>query len=145
MGAGCVQNPRSNRNNRVGYPKALRHVARVALGTDGFPSDMVDELDTLRVCATGFDDDVSRAERRLAAGATLVAGVFGESGEMPQPEVADWREWAQRRQRLCRERLVVDGRLVIERGRLMTADAASIHEEARSEAARLWSRMAGLE
>ena len=33
--AGCwlVQNPRSNRGNRVGYPSALRHSEKVALGT----------------------------------------------------------------------------------------------------------------
>jgi cytosine/adenosine deaminase-related metal-dependent hydrolase len=144
---GCwlLQNPRSNRNNRVGYPRALRDADRVALGTDGFPADMVDEFDTLRVCATGFDDDLVRAERRLFAGGRLVAGLFGERDVPPTPEAADWRDWAQRRQRQCRERLVVDGRTVVERGRLMTADAASILEEARSEAARLWARMTELQ
>src|ERR1051325_8785148 len=35
-----VQNPRSNEANRVGYPLALAASGRVALGTDGFPSDL---------------------------------------------------------------------------------------------------------
>jgi cytosine/adenosine deaminase-related metal-dependent hydrolase len=39
---GCwfVQNPRSNRQNQVGYPHGLGVAARVALGTDGFASNM---------------------------------------------------------------------------------------------------------
>ena len=144
---GCwlVQNPRSNRANQVGYPKALRHATHVALGTDGFPADMVEELDTLRVCATGFDDDLARAERRLPAGASLVAGLFGEaSGSGVSMNARDWRDWALDRQQRCLDRLVVAGRVVVEKGRLLTADEGALLEEAKAEAARLWSRMAEL-
>jgi len=43
--AGCwlVQNPRSNANNGVGFATKLTASGRVALGTDGFPSDMREE------------------------------------------------------------------------------------------------------
>jgi hypothetical protein len=59
---GCwiVQNPRSNRGNRVGYARALKVSARVALGTDGYPADMCAELRALF--------EIERAERRGAEG-----------------------------------------------------------------------------
>ena len=40
-GVWLVQNPRSNRGNQVGYPAALAASTRVALGTDGYPANMV--------------------------------------------------------------------------------------------------------
>jgi len=42
-----IQNPRSNLNNRVGYPVALGTSRRVALGTDGYPADMTAEMEAL--------------------------------------------------------------------------------------------------
>ena len=42
-----VHNPRSNRANGVGYASALRASSHVALGTDGFPSDMEAEAAAL--------------------------------------------------------------------------------------------------
>ena len=47
IGCWIVQNPRSNEANGVGYPAALRASNRVALGTDGFPSRMSDEVQAL--------------------------------------------------------------------------------------------------
>lgn len=38
-----VHNPRSNMNNRVGYAKVHLFGEKVALGTDGFPADMLEE------------------------------------------------------------------------------------------------------
>lgn len=48
IGCWLVQNPRSNRANGVGYPSALRASSRVALGTDGFPSNIDDEVEAIR-------------------------------------------------------------------------------------------------
>ncbi len=78
-GLGCwiVQNPRSNRQNRVGYPLALGESARVALGTDGFESDMNDEAAVLREEAEGHGEPRGAVERRIAAGRTLAAERFG--------------------------------------------------------------------
>jgi len=47
LGVWLVHNPRSNQHNRVGYAHALRVSKRVLLGTDGFPSDMRAELDSV--------------------------------------------------------------------------------------------------
>src|SRR5581483_205737 len=80
---GCwiVQNPRSNEHNGVGYPSALRHVSRVALGTDGFPSDMDAEFGALCRLAAAHGDDSSRLAARLHNGALLAAQRFG--GDVP--------------------------------------------------------------
>lgn len=76
---GCwlVQNPRSNRANGVGYASVLRASSRVALGTDGFPSRIDDEVDVIRHCES---PDV--VVRRLAAGDEL-ARELGFRGREP--------------------------------------------------------------
>lgn len=76
---GCwlVQNPRSNRGNGVGYPGALRGSARVALGTDGYPSDAAAERAALMDEARAHGDDLAAAERRAGAGHALLAELFG--------------------------------------------------------------------
>ncbi|MGD0484742.1 MAG: amidohydrolase family protein [Gemmatimonadales bacterium] len=76
---GCwlVQNPRSNRGNRVGYPAALRASERVALGTDGFPSDGAAELDALLEGTREQGEDPPVAAARAEAGHALFAERFG--------------------------------------------------------------------
>ncbi len=66
LGCWLVQNPRSNHADGVGYASVLRVSSRVALGTDGFPSDMSEETTMLRAHET---DEV--IARRLAAGEEL--------------------------------------------------------------------------
>jgi cytosine/adenosine deaminase-related metal-dependent hydrolase len=77
--AGCwfVQNPRSNRKNRVGYPSALSGAARVALGTDGFPSNMGDEAEALAEVSAAAGEPAAVAAGRLEAGWGLVAERLG--------------------------------------------------------------------
>ena len=68
--AGCwlVHNPRSNRGNRVGYAGSLRGAARVALGTDGFRSDMREEAQALAALAAAEADLPDPSAERLDAG-----------------------------------------------------------------------------
>ena len=110
--AGCwlVQNPRSNRNNGVGYPRALRAGRRVALGTDGFESDMAVEMRAL--------DEIGAAEGEAAgvAAARLDAG---------------WR--------LAEERLG-SSRAALESRPAAPADLGALEDQARDQAARLWAR-----
>jgi cytosine/adenosine deaminase-related metal-dependent hydrolase len=92
---GCwiVQNPRSNRQNGVGYPMAIRCAARVALGTDGFPADMRAELEALRVIGAEHGEDVAGLDARLGNGVTLARERFGGSlpaaGPAPLPQMMD--------------------------------------------------------
>jgi len=72
-----VQNPRSNRGNRVGYPSSLQVSSRVALGTDGYPSNMSDEVAALKMESAANGDDADQVKARPAAGARLLTERFG--------------------------------------------------------------------
>jgi cytosine/adenosine deaminase-related metal-dependent hydrolase len=140
---GCwlVQNPRSNEGNRVGYPTGLQHAARVALGTDGWDADMAAEEAALRRLAAANGD--LQPEGRLAAGRRLVAERFGldaDAGPLAPGSPGDVvvREGGKVRH------VVVAGRVVVQDGALVGADARAIEAEARREAARLFERMAAL-
>lgn len=111
--AGCwlVQNPRSNENNRVGYPRALRDTRRVALGTDGFESDMRAECAALDRLAAREGDVAGAAAARLDAG---------------------WR--------LAEERLGRGVLALRDHPRPALLNDPSVESDAREEAARLWAR-----
>jgi cytosine/adenosine deaminase-related metal-dependent hydrolase len=76
IGCWLVQNPRSNRANGVGYPSVLRTSSRVALGTDGFPSRIDDE-----VAAIGDHETPQVIARRIAAGNDLARDLGLRGGE----------------------------------------------------------------
>jgi cytosine/adenosine deaminase-related metal-dependent hydrolase len=132
LGCWIVQNPRSNRGNRVGYPKALGESDRVALGTDGYPSDLREETDVLRGEAQEHGEDEGVAMRRTETARQLVADRFGAdalSGDAVVRDEAGVRE------------VTVGGRPVVRAGDLETGDLAGIRAEAREEARRLKERM----
>jgi cytosine/adenosine deaminase-related metal-dependent hydrolase len=112
-----VQNPRSNRGNRVGYPGALAKSDRVALGTDGYPADMRVEEETLIEEARAAGDDLSHAQKRLQAGSRLIAEHFGSAATPDETE--ETRTQA-------------------------TSEMVAIREEAQVQAERLWTRMQAL-
>jgi cytosine/adenosine deaminase-related metal-dependent hydrolase len=87
---GCwlVQNPRSNQGNRVGYPAALAASARVALGTDGYPSDMQAERLALQEDLHRHADAAAPAGRRALHGQVLLAERFGGSAPLPTTTAA---------------------------------------------------------
>ncbi len=90
LGCWIVQNPRSNRHNRVGYPRALSASARVALGTDGFVSDMREEMSVLREEALAHGEDAGVVGRRAAGGQALVAELCGFTADRPAaPDISD--------------------------------------------------------
>jgi cytosine/adenosine deaminase-related metal-dependent hydrolase len=134
-GLWLVQNPRSNENNRVGYPAALAASRRVALGTDGFPARMADEVAALRAEARAHGDDPAAAELRLDAGRALVSERFAR----PLDDTAVLDEDGRRALEVT-----VGGRAVVRGGTLVTADLEAIEAEARAEAARLFRRMESL-
>jgi len=115
-GVWLVQNPRSNRGNGVGYPRALVHSDRVALGTDGYPADMDAERDALLKEAAEAGDDMERVRGRLQAGHALVAEHLGDAALVAVGE-AD---------RACEAAKDV---------------LASIREDAEARARELWARM----
>ena len=129
LGLWIVQNPRSNRGNQVGYPGGLRASRHVALGTDGYPSDPLDEAEALLVEAAKYGEPLDRVTERAHAGHALLAERFGAKGLGTE---------------IRRGYLVVDGREVVKGGRLLTADVDDIRDGAAREAMRLWKRIQAL-
>lgn len=84
LGCWLVQNPRSNRGNHVGYPAALRVSTRVALGTDGYASDLDAERVALLEDVPRYGDDPAAAARRPQAGQALLAERFGGTAPAPR-------------------------------------------------------------
>ena len=137
--AGCwfVQNPRSNQGNRVGYPGALGAASRVALGTDGYPSDMGDELLALVDSAVEHGEQGKRVSGRLDQGRALVAELFGATPEFARARPLDAVEtWGG-----SLRRVTIDGRTVILDKKLVTADVNQIRHEAETAARTLWARL----
>lgn len=113
--AGCwfVQNPRSNRANHVGYPLGLTASARVALGTDGFPSDLRDEAVALADASAEAGEPAGTVAGRLEAGWRLVSDRLALTGEQ------------------------VEAGATVE---ISDLELAAIDTDARHQAARLWER-----
>ncbi len=134
--SGCwlVHNPRSNENNGVGYAHTLRASPLVALGTDGFPADMAAEAEAAARLARTHGESPQFVAGRLEAGNRLAAEHFG---------------WCEHRIGVVRrpgcalvDRLVIEDRVVVDDGRLVTGDWNAIRAEAADQAQRLAARMA---
>lgn len=125
-----VQNPRSNRGNGVGYPAGLVAANRVALGTDGYPSRMEDELAVARAEGARFGEPEELATTRLARGAELARRHFGG----PLHDLVAMEPSGARH-------VVINGRVVVEDGRLVDADIDTLRGEARDAARTLTQRM----
>jgi cytosine/adenosine deaminase-related metal-dependent hydrolase len=133
-----VQNPRSNRGNRVGYPASLRASSDVALGTDGYPADMRAEAAALREEASRAGELAETVNARVMDGHRLAAEIFGlDFAPLVAGAAADAVVISDDRVRHA----VVAGRLVVKNGELLTADISKIRQEAAREATRLWERM----
>ena len=132
-----VHNPRSNEGNRVGYARMLSHSTRVALGTDGWNGDMAEEESALARLA-GQNGDAGFSGR-LAAGHRLVAERFDTHPEPLAPGAVG--DLVVRTNGGIRH-VVVGGRPVVCDGRLVNGNLDTIAEAARTQASRLWTRMA---
>ncbi len=140
LGCWLVQNPRSNRTNAVGYPGYLRHSAHVALGTDGFVSDMRIETAALAVEIAVHGEPPEETARRAAGGVALAAQLWrGCDGRSADTIVGACEIVDDRVSRVSR-----DGRDLVKDGTLQTADVEVIRADARNAAASLWQRMARL-
>lgn len=142
-GAWLVQNPRSNANNRVGYPRALHASRRVALGTDGFDANMPVERAALSDQARLNDDVASTVtlDTRRNGAWRLAAALFGARfddglGEGSAGDVIVGVPDEPPRT------VLVEGRAVVRDGRLVHGDLDEIRAHAKEQAARLWARMA---
>jgi cytosine/adenosine deaminase-related metal-dependent hydrolase len=140
-GLWIVQNPRSNRGNGVGYPAALGESGRVAVGTDGYPARMEDELRVLRAEAAEHGEAEALVDARAHGGHRLGADRFGlQLAPLTPGGAADF---------IVRDNdrvlhVGVAGRVVVRDGSLTTADLEEIHARAEEQAKRLWDRMSSV-
>jgi cytosine/adenosine deaminase-related metal-dependent hydrolase len=139
-GIWLMQNPRSNEHNRVGYPRALVESGRVALGTDGFPSDLREELVHLWRIARVHDHRASDSalDERLEAGRALMSERF-DADPLEQDVVELSAPTPGARPGVVN--VTVAGRVVVERGVLVSGDLEAIRAGAREAAPELWRRM----
>jgi cytosine/adenosine deaminase-related metal-dependent hydrolase len=137
-GGWFIQNPRSNRGNGVGYPSDLVVAeARVALGTDGYPAVMADELTAL--AEHGEPPELGRG--RLDRGQIMVGELFG--GVFDTLAVGTVADLVVRGPEGVRHVLVNGDPKVLD-GALVHGDLAVIRATAQIEADGLWARMARL-
>jgi cytosine/adenosine deaminase-related metal-dependent hydrolase len=131
-GLWIVQNPRSNRGNRVGHPQHLSESSRVALGTDGYASDMIEERTLLAELESSQE-----ALRRFEGSRRLMADRFDRAFELAPGSAADLVTVASGGVR----DVIVDGRLVVAQAKLVFGEIDTIRDEARAQALRLAGKM----
>lgn len=137
-GLWIVQNPRSNLGNGVGYPAALGESDRVAVGTDGYPACMEDEVRVLRAEAAEHGEAETVIDARVAGAYRLGAERCGlQLAPLTPGGAADFIVRDNDRVRHA----AVAGRVVVCDGRLTTADLEDIHAYAVEQAQRLWTRL----
>jgi putative selenium metabolism protein SsnA len=73
-----VHNPRSNMNNRVGYAKVHLFGEKLALGTDGFPADMLEEARFAfhKKRDSRIDENINYANL-ITGGQKMISNIFG--------------------------------------------------------------------
>lgn len=140
QGCWIVQNPRSNRHNQVGYPRALRVTTRVALGTDGFPSDLIAEREALYETGTAAGERADQLDPRCLGGFRLAAELLRLDPAVC-PDDVPVGDWLAGRAASAIAQLDVDGRPVVRNGHLLSGDMTSIRADAEREAQRLWTRL----
>jgi cytosine/adenosine deaminase-related metal-dependent hydrolase len=133
-----VQNPRSNRGNGVGYPRALRESHRVAVGTDGYPSRMADEAAALEEEGGYHEEQEIVLDWRLEAGRQMIGEIFpGSDFSWRAGSTADLGAFGENGVR----HLVIGGNLVVRDGALVRGKLSEIRAAAKDQAARLWTRL----
>ena len=162
-GAWLVHCPRSNMNNSVGHARTTAF-RRAALGTDGVDEDVLAEARAafLRMRDTGREDALAAAFAMLVGGHRLAAEFFGlplgalDAGAPADLVVLDYRPPTPLTAANLAGHLffgidrshvrstMVAGRFVLRDRRITTVDEAGILARARTAAAALWERMAGL-
>ena len=75
-GAWLIHNPRSNMNNGVGRAPLAEFGSRRALGTDGFPPDLFEEMRSAHLRGNEAGDD-AEALRMAANGQAIASEMFG--------------------------------------------------------------------
>jgi putative selenium metabolism protein SsnA len=161
--AGCwiVHNPRSNMNNRVGHAPIGFFGRSSALGTDGFPADMLEEARIGFFSARHARDSNHTTDMLglLGGGQKLISRIFGgEFGTLRVGSAADLIIldytpptpmhaanltghilFGMRSSMI--ESVMIGGKWVMSRRKILGVNADALMIEAQRAATRLWKRM----
>ena len=162
-GSWLIHNPRSNMNNRVGHAPLGQFGARRALGTDGFPPDMFEELRAAYF--RNHESQTGTAQESVSMldnGQLLISEIFGKrfgvvrkdapadlvvldylsptpltSGNLPSHVVFGLRS-------SMVESVMVNGRWVLHHRRFADIEEQELLRGAQEAARKLWSAMHAL-
>lgn len=155
-----VHNPRSNMNNRVGCAPVHQFGKGVALGTDGFPADMLDEarFAFLKQRHSHVDDGLELANL-FVGGQKLISEIFGkrfgdfEKGAAADLVVMNYQEpTPMHKENLLGhylfglrssmvESVMVGGKWVMKNRKILGIDEDEVFKRSRQLAKKLWRRM----
>lgn len=136
-----AHNPRSNMNNAVGYARPERFDCDIVLGTDGIGADMLDEFRLAYVAARAIDVETSpdTAWSWLENGWKLVPEAKHDSVTWSYAPMEPWHLAFSTNVRA--QRVEVDGRRIMDEGRVTTVDPAEVRAKAAEQAARLFAKL----
>ncbi len=159
---GCwlVHNPRSNMSNRVGYAKVHLFGEKSALGTDGFPADMLEEAKFAfqKKRDSRIDENVDFGNL-ITGGQRLISNIFGkEFGALRKGATADLvvmnydeptplvegnllDHYLFGMQSSMVESVMVGGKWVMKNRKIPGIDEDQIFARSRQLARKLWRRM----
>ena len=155
-----VHNPRSNMNNRVGYAPVQLFGEKLALGTDGFPADMLEEARFAfhKRRDSGVDESVDFANL-ITGGQRLISEIFDsdfgtfQKGANADLVVMNYREptpikrdnlvghYLFGMQSNAIESVMVGGKWVMKNRKILGLDEDQVFARSRELAKKLWRRM----
>ena len=164
-GANVIHCPRSNLSNAVGVApiaKMFRHGVRVGLGSDGFGANILDDAYTSvlnwrlveRLPTAGFiESEVLLLHNNQLIASSILGRPVGliERGhaadivifdyDPPTPVNGDnlWGHFLSKE--MVAETVLVDGRVVLSKGKACLVDEVKVFERSRELATRLWERI----
>jgi putative selenium metabolism protein SsnA len=155
-----VHNPRSNMNNRVGYARVHLFGERLALGTDGFPADMLEEAKCafLKKRDSRIDEEIGYVSL-ITGGQRLISQIFGREfgtfnkGARADLVVMNYKEPTPMKegnllghylfglQSAMVESVMVGGKWVMKNRKIAGIDEDQIVARSQQLARKLWRRM----
>ncbi|MBM4169561.1 MAG: putative aminohydrolase SsnA [Ignavibacteria bacterium] len=162
-GGWMVHNPRSNMNNAVGYAPLNWFGSHAALGTDGFPADMFEEMKCgyFRNAESDSRTEFTRLPMMLHNGQRLVSEFFGRPfGALKKGSPADlvvldyspptpltskniFGHFIFGMNSTMVSHVMVDGKWIVWNKQLVGIDEEAVLQKARKVATKLWKRLNG--
>ena len=136
-----AHNPRSNMNNAVGYAHPAARPNRVVLGTDGIGADMLEEfrLSYARLRESDLTASPDRAWQWLTNSWDVFPEALGDEVTWDYEPMEPWHLAFS--PGVGPTQVKIDGKLVLDRGRVLTVDADEVRSKASEQAQRLFARL----